>query len=455
MNHYRSFRHGPPGRRTLGDATYCGVPQRFRLRRRLFVWFGVTIFVTCLVVGMVFGLFGPGSGRVHDEIARVHDLAGAEFARAWPRVEDRRALAENVAWALHAQLTTTDAAGRVLENTGAPCLTGDYTLRVEAHGALLGFVHGCVPHRSWSPYGLLFGLFTGAAILWSAAGVIARRLTRPLDQLVRVTQAIGAGDLAARVRLGRHQAGEVGALADSVNEMAARIERQLREERTLLAAVSHELRSPLARLRMLVELARSGASAERLDEIDRELVGIDALIGKLLASSRLEFGELRLEPLTAAQLAARALEVAGLAPELLADASAGAIAEVDPTLIGRALGNLLENAVEHGRGVERLTLSVVNEGARGERVRFEVSDHGPGFEPHVLEHAFEAFYSSRSSEAAKESGSLGLGLALVARIARAHGGRAFAENRRADHGASAAGTDAGARAVLELPVAEK
>lgn len=455
MNHHRAFRPGPPGRMPNGYATYCGVPQRFRLRRRLFVWFGVTIAVTCLVVGVVFGVFGPGSAHFHDEVARVRDLAGAEFARAWPRAEDRRALAENVARALRAEVTTTDAAGHVLENTGTPCLAGDYTLRVEAHGALAGFVHGCVEHRSWSPYGLLFGLFVGAATLWGAAGVIARRLTRPLDQLVRVTQAIGAGDLGARVRLGRHQAGEVGALADSVNEMAARIERQLREERTLLAAVSHELRSPLARLRMLVELARTSAGPERLDEIERELIGIDALIGKLLASSRLEFGELRLEALTATQVAARALEVAGLSPELLADASAGAVVDVDPTLIGRALANLLENAAGHGRGVERLTLTRVNEGARGERVRFEVTDRGPGFEPNVLEHAFEAFYSSRSSETAKESGSLGLGLALVARIARAHGGRAFAANRSADAGTNAREAEPGARAVLELPVAEK
>lgn len=449
MSHYRSFRHGPPGRRPFGDATYCGIPQRFRLRRRLFGWFGVTIVVTCLVAGAVFGMFGPGGAHFRDEMTRMRDLAGAEFARAWPRAEDRRALALNVARAFRAEVTTTDAAGRVLENTGAPCLDGDYALRVENHGALLGFVHACVPRRAWSPYGMLFALFAGAAVLWGAAGVIARRLTRPLDELVRVTQAIGAGDLGARVRLGRHQAGEVGALADSVNEMAARIERQLREERTLLAAVSHELRSPLARLRMLVELARGGASAERLDEIERELVGIDALLGKLLASSRLEFGELRLETLTAAQVAARALEVAGLAPELLADASGGALVEVDPTLMGRALGNLLENAVVHGRGVERLVLAVAHEGARGERVRFEVLDHGPGFEPRVLEHAFEAFYSSRSSETAKESGSLGLGLALVARIARAHGGRAYAENRGA-----AEGERSGARAVLELPALE-
>lgn len=448
MRHYRSFRHGPHGASGWHDG-YCEVPRRARLQRRLFRWFGVTIAVTALVAGLVVGVFGPGA-QVRDDFGRIEALAANEFARAWPDPSDRRALAENIARAFRADVTTTDAAGHVLEHTGRPCLDGQYSLRVTGPSGVLGFVHACVPARHYSPHVMLLALVTCAAMLWAAAGAIARRLTRPLDQLVRVTRAIGAGDLAARVRLGRHQTGEVGALADSVNEMAARIERQLKEERTLLAAVSHELRSPLARLRLLVELARSEGRAERLDEIERELVGLDALIGKLLASSRLEFGELRLETLTAAKVAARALEVAGLATELLRDESDGALVEVDPTLVGRALGNLLENAARHGGGAERLALSVTQVDGRGREVRFSVEDAGPGFEPEVLKHAFEAFYSARSSESVKESGSLGLGLALVARIARAHGGRAYAENR----GAGTTGSDSpGARAVLALPVA--
>jgi len=295
-----------------------------------------------------------------------------------------------------------------------------------------------------SPLGLLFALVTAAVALWTASAAIAWRLTRPLNELVRVTQAIGAGELAARVRLGRHQAGEVGALADSVNEMAGRIERQLLEERALLAAVSHELRSPLARLRLLVELARGSGAAARLDELEREIVEMDALLGKLLASSRLEFGALRLEPLPARELAVRALEMAGALPSLLDDESEGALVAVDPTLVGRALGNLLENAGRHAGGATRLTVLVASDAGREPRVRFEVTDAGPGFPPGALEHAFEAFYSSRTSERSDRSqhaGSLGLGLALVARIARAHGGRAFAENR----------SGGGARAVLELP----
>jgi two-component system, OmpR family, sensor kinase len=443
MKPYRSFRHGPHAHHHRHDP-HCDVPRRSRLQRRLFLWFGATIACTGLAVGVVVGLFGPGGAHFRENFARVEALAGAEFARAWSRPTERRALSQNIARAFRADVTVTDLDGRVLESVGKPCLDGTYTLGVRGPEGPLGFVHGCVEKPRYSPSHLLLALLAAVGVLWGAAGLIARRLTRPLDELVRVTQAIGGGDLAARVRLGRHQAGEVGALADSVNEMAARIERQLREERALLAAVSHELRSPLARLRVLVELARTASSAVRLDEIEREIVGIDALIGKLLASSRLEFGELRLETLTAAEVASRALEVGGWSPALLADHSHAALVEVDPTLIGRALGNLLENAVQHGGGVTSLGVHVADAGGRAGRVRFEIDDQGQGFAEESLERAFEAFYSARSSEGAKEGGSLGLGLNLVARIARAHGGRAYAENR----------AEGGARAVLELPLPE-
>jgi signal transduction histidine kinase len=429
------------GRHCVPHHHHGFVPPRARLQRRLFLWFGATILFTGLVVGGVVAVFGPGRSHFRDDIARVETVAAAEFARSWSRPSDRRELTTAIARALGASVTVTDTSGAVLEQSGAPCPHGNYTLSVRGAEGPLGTVRACWKPRRDPPLGFLFGLVAAVLALWTASAAIARRLTRPLGELVRVTQAIGAGDLAARVRLGRHQTGEVGALADSVNEMAGRIERQLREERALLAAVSHELRSPLARLRMLVELARNESSPGRLDEIEREIVGIDALIGKLLASSRLEFGALRRQVLPARDLAARALEVASVPAERLADAAEGATVEVDATLVARALGNLLENAERHGGGVERLAVSVEQAPGRAPKIRFSVEDRGPGFRPDVLEHAFEAFYSAPTRGGVGDAGSLGLGLSLVSRIARAHGGRAFAENR----------SGGGATAVLELP----
>ena len=414
------------------------VPKRTRLRRRLFWWFGATIALTGCVVGLVVALLGPGGWRWEEEVGRFRELGRSEFARAWDRPEDRRALTNAVAHAFRADVTVHDASGRVVEQVGQRCRHG-VELEVKRGEELLGTVRGCPePREHHAPRGtFLFGFVAAIATLWTASAFIARRLTRPLGELVRVTRAIGSGDLAARVRLGRHQTGEVGALADSVNEMAVRIETMLREERELMAAVSHELRSPLARLRVLVELARSGGTPEsRLLELEREIVGIDALIGKLLASSRLEFGAARPQTLVASDAAARALEAAGLAPELLSDETNGATVEADPTLLARALGNLLENAAVHAGGAERLTIR-----AAPGALRFEVTDRGPGFSADELTRAFEPF--TRGAAKGGGSASLGLGLSLVARIARAHGGRAFAENN----------AERGATVVVELPTA--
>jgi len=239
---------------------------------------------------------------------------------------------------------------------------------------------------------------------------------------VRVVEAIGEGKLESRMQLHRHDAGEVGAIAHAVNEMAARIERQIDEQRDLLAAVSHEIRSPLARLRFLVETLRDGdAARERaLDEVDREMGGIDALVGDLLAASRMDFGAREEVTLDAADVAARALERAGLDASLRAVEGVGGAFRGDATLVQAALGNLLGNARKHGGRVTALRVS------RGDgAVRFAVEDDGAGFAAEDVGRVFEPFYQGRE---ARQRGGVGMGLALVARIAKAHGGGARAEN---------------------------
>ena len=410
-------------------------PRRVRLQRRLFLWFGLTILATGIAVSCVMWGLGPGSARYQS--LGVIELARKEFYAAFGDRARLEALSRNVASAFRADLEVMDTNGALVLRTGAPCARG-FELAIEDGGRKLGTVRACNHQHSHGGATTLLGALGSAVfVLWGASAFVARRLTRPLNELERVTREIGAGNLGARVRLGRHQTGEVGSLADSVNEMAARIERQLREERALLAAVSHEIRSPLSRLRMLAELARTGnQTEERLAEIESEIEGIDALIGKLLASSRLEFDALQRTSLDARELAARALQALSL-PASLLDAPMSARLEGDATLLGRALGNLLENAKRHAGGPVGLRV-VRQDLPSGPVIRFEVLDSGPGFPAGALTRAFDAFFSAGSPD----EPSLGLGLSLVARIARAHGGRAFAENRRED----------GARVVLELPV---
>jgi signal transduction histidine kinase len=292
----------------------------------------------------------------------------------------------------------------------------------------LGKVRVCLNGSRGFALSLLLVLGSACCVLWTAAAVVARRLIHPLSLLIRTTREIGSGNLSARVRLGRHQQGELGLLAESVNDMAQRIERQMRDQRELLAAVSHEVRSPLARLRVATEILRSGAPNERvLDAVEREVAELDTLIGKLLASSRLDFESLSRKSVVAAEIFADVLERRKLPSDMLCDESAGQRAELDVTLIARALDNLLDNAERHAGGATRCVLRIEGASPPG-RLVFEVQDAGPGFAAAALPRVFEGF-SSGGAQKRSEHGSLGLGLALVQRIARAHGGRAWAENR--------------------------
>ncbi len=296
------------------------------------------------------------------------------------------------------------------------------------------------------------------AILWMASGAIAWRLIRPLLEVIRVARDIGDGKLKSRLELGRHH-GELGVLSESINDMAARIERQLADQRELLAAVSHEIRTPLGHMRILLETARErGTEPGLVVDLEREVLEVDRLVGQLLAGSRLDFGAMDRRELDAGELAALALERAGIDHDRLDVTVDGARVVGDPTLLARALANMIDNAQGHGGG---LTCLRVRCGPNGHRlasgsapptvaslsqqelpeiqpeVIFEIEDGGPGFTPSEIDHAFESFYRGER----RGHGSLGLGLALVKRIAGAHQGRVWAENRDAG----------GARLAFSLP----
>jgi signal transduction histidine kinase len=292
---------------------------------------------------------------------------------------------------------------------------------------------------SW-PEGLGLAALLAVLFIAVAAGAwpVVRHLTRRLEALKQGVEAFGAGALHQRVaEEGRD---EVAAVAASFNRAAARIEALLRSHQSLLANASHELRSPLARLRMALAMLDEATPAERRAlkrEIEANIGELDALVEEVLLASRLDAqggapagaGEalqsVALLPLAAEEAARVGAEAAGDALQVRGD----------ERLLRRALRNLLENARRYGGGDVQVTVA-----RRGPQAELCVCDRGPGVPEAYRERIFEAFF--RLPGHAEYAGGVGLGLALVRQIAERHGGHVRCEAREGG----------GSRFVLALPL---
>ena len=277
---------------------------------------------------------------------------------------------------------------------------------------------------------LLLALVVGALSLW-----LARYLSAPVGALRRATLSLSTGNLSARVGdpVDRRR-DEIGQLARDFDAMAGRIENLVGSQRRLLRDVSHELRSPLARLTVALQLARDrqGArAAEALDRIERETGRLDDLIGQLLLLERLEA--------RAPDTEAVDFDLGDLLNEVVDDASFEASAtqrwvEFEtvsrcpmrgyPALVRSALDNILRNAVRHNPEETAVEVSI-DCGEAGAEIR--IRDHGPGVPEEHLETLFEPF--SRVADARERStGGAGLGLAIARRAVELHDGIVAARN---------------------------
>lgn len=415
-----------------------------RLHRRIFAWFGATIIVTAVAVAAI--AFGFGSRERSGWTRDVHGVTtfmGDTFARAWDRPNERDELAASLAKDIDLDVRVVGTDGATLSQFGEMnCGRHAWTVPVVRDGARIGAVEICATrhHATGVAPRVLIALVVTATLIWGASRKIARRISRPIVEVASAAEQIGAGNFATRVYIPpRRSGGEVDMLAKSINTMAERIEKQFRDQRALLAAVSHEIRTPLARVRILLELLREkGVDDKELAEIDREAVEMDALVAELLAGSRIEFSALAKTELGAVDQAKRALERAGEPADKIAiEGDAKGTLRADPTLVARALANLVANAKAHGGGLTALRVR-----ALPETVAFIAEDDGPGFEDGEAARAFEPFFRGKNGKS--DGVSLGLGLALVQRIADAHGGRVWAANKKKDGGG-------GACVAIELP----
>jgi signal transduction histidine kinase len=268
--------------------------------------------------------------------------------------------------------------------------------------------------------------------LWVIGAVVllcywlAMHLTSPVRRLQKAVERFGQGDLAARVDLKRHD--ELGELAGSFNQMADRIQTLLAAERRLLLDISHELRSPLARLGVAVELARSGTgNGSALDRIQKEADRLNALVGELLQVTRAEGdpSSLRLEKVRLGELVrdiveTNRIEATARGCELKLEVVADAEIQGEPELLRRAVENVIRNAIRHAPNQTEVQVTVAG-------TSICVRDYGPGVPDKELARIFDPFYRVENDRN-RTSGGAGLGLAIARRAVDLHKGTILARN---------------------------
>ena len=384
----------PPGRRRGVRGPGRGCRRRWQprrdLQRRLFRWFVAAILLASAAVGGMLWLVGDSSWSRHR--GRLEGLAARRLERVWEDPIERAIMVRDLEETLGIGVELRDRDGGVLF-PAEPCPGHEH--QVVLQGGAQAVL--CMPPPDFSPWRIVLSLLTAVAVLMGLSGALARRLGRPFRDVATFAERLGSGDLGARLEPQRRPP-EVALLARTLNEMAERIGKQLADQKALLAEASHELRTPLGHARILVEMLPEEA-AESRTELEEELEEMDRLVGRLLARSRLDFEAVERRSIDAGELAGQSLQRAGLSRSRLEVPVPSPRAHADPTLLLRALANLVENAQRHGAGLERLSV-----GAEGSSVVFTVADRGPG-----------------PGERTDAPG-LGLGLPLVERIAAAHQG---------------------------------
>jgi signal transduction histidine kinase len=268
--------------------------------------------------------------------------------------------------------------------------------------------------------------------------LLTRYLTRPILRLQTAARQIADGDLSARAasKMTRRR-DEIGELVRDFNQMADRIETLVASQKQLISDISHELRSPLARLTVALGLARQRAgdgAAHALDRIEREAERLNDMIGKLLTLARL--GSASAPP------ERTSVDLSELLQEIVEDASfeaqdhdcnvrlvcsEDAVVEGSPELLRSAIENVVRNAVHYTAAQTDVEVRLSSNGASIRSARIVVRDHGPGVPEAELVKVFQPFYRLADARE-RSSGGTGLGLAITDRAVRLHGGSIAARN---------------------------
>lgn len=374
----------------------------------------------------------------------VVGLAASELTMQ-PTPEDRAALLGIFAVAalltVAAALAVMQVAPRVRRLESAVRMVGVAAVGVAA--VVVGMSAATMfisPHdRNLVLVALGLGTALGVVLAWA----VARRITLDLGRLREAAQRVAEGDLTVRSRVERRD--ELGAAAAAFDRMVGRLQASEDERRVLLAAVGHDLRTPLASLQAAVEALQDGVAPDPdayLRGMASDLDHLRKLVEDLFLLAQIEAGRAAIhpEPIDLAELADEAVEaltpLARRREVRLRTVTGGRVEMVgDPAALGRVLRNLVDNAVAHSPAGGEVAVEVwQRDGTAGLRV----SDQGPGFPPGFEARAFELFTRAEESRS-RGSGGTGLGLAIARGLVEAHGG-----SIRVEEGA-------GGRVVVTLP----
>ncbi|HEX6461610.1 MAG TPA: ATP-binding protein [Thermoleophilaceae bacterium] len=409
--------------------------RRLPLRPRLTLAFGLVMAVVLAATGfVVYGIFRSDLNSTIDNSlrARASELAssrkatasGEDFAQVLRRDGTVLRASSNVGARRLVTPADVARAPAFVEHRGIAGFDGRLRMRVVPAGPEVVVAGQSLGERDDSLRTLALLLAGGMAVallLACLAGYgVASGALRPVEAMRRRAAAISGASAGERLPV-PDSADEVARLGETLNEMLERLETALTRERIFVADASHELRTPLAVLKTEVDLAlRRGRSPEELraalESVSEETDRLVRLAEDLLVIARADQGRLPLRP--------EELEVGELLDTVAsrfgvqADDPGPLTVRGDRARLEQALGNLVDNALRHGRG--RVRLSAVG---RDGHVELHVTDEGDGLPPEFVPHAFERF---TRADGARSRGGAGLGLAIVSAVAESHGGSAGA-----------------------------
>lgn len=393
------------------------------IRSRLYVKMYLTVLCGLLLVVLSLGTYAMLADDDDHGFSGKLDRFASALLTADMSLQQRQDMLERIARGLNADVAVFDRSENFVQGAGALSSRSaaevflsqrhrhkrEFEAKLPDGGRVLVYVDS---HFDKSR-DLLIVIFIVAIAIGIASLPAVRYLTRRLEDLRRGVEHWGEGALSSRVQVCGQD--EVALVAQSFNKAADRVEQLIKSQKSLLANASHELRSPLARLRMAAEMFEASPSDSLRQEIVRNLSELDELVDEILLKSRLDSDQkleldqlVDLLPLAAEEAAATGAEVEGEAVTVVGN----------ERLLRRVIRNLVQNAARHGK--PPVTVYVT---AHASHARIAVCDQGDGIGPDEAARVFEPFY--RPEGRSESAGGWGLGLSLVAEITRLHGGKAW------------------------------